>query len=130
MWCKNICEFTNCKEKYKKNVKKTVVKPVNQPHVQQPVYEIKQDPQEDYSKYIQSDDEIETISMKSNNSNNLDKKSKIIIKEENNDTKSEINESIVSNIELESISSEEQTDEIEETNSISIIDKLQQDLKD
>ena len=116
--------------KYKKNVKKTVVKPVNQPHVQQPVYEIKQDPQEDYSKYIQSDDEIETISMKSNNSNNLDKKSKIIIKEENNDTKSEINESIVSNIELESISSEEQTDEIEETNSISIIDKLQQDLKD
>jgi uncharacterized membrane protein len=116
--------------KYKKNAKKTVVNPTNQQQIQQPVYEIKQDAQEDYSQYIQSDDEVETISMKSNNSNNTDKKIKIIVEEDNNDTKSEINESIISNIELESISSEELVDDLEEADSISIIDKLQQDLKD
>lgn len=121
--------------KYKKNAKKVAeVKPANLPQTHQPVYEIKQDAQEDYSQYIQ-DDEVETISMKSNNSNNIDKKIKIIVEEEN-DTKSEINESIVSNIELESISSEEDVAILEDdstimdTDNISIIDKLQQDLKD
>lgn len=116
--------------KYKKNTKKVMVKQQIQPPVNQPIYEIKQAEPEDYSQYIQSDDEAETISMKSNNSNNVSKKIKIINEEDIIETKSDINESIVSNIELESISDEEPNEFLEESDNISIIDKLQQDLKD
>jgi hypothetical protein len=91
--------------------------------------------------------------MKSNNSNIVDKKNKVSIKEVEDEVKSEINESIISNIELELLSNEDDITILEDNDNtledndtsqdqsdtvflkndpknISIIDKLQQDLKD
>jgi len=92
---------------------------------------------ENYEQYIQTDDDLETMSIKSTNSSKQEPKfvqiKENVINEE--DEKSEVGESIISNIEIQQLGDDDEDelidneDEDENKLDISIIDKIQEDLQ-